>query len=775
MRRALLALVAFAVLVTVVPAAASTPTEPWLDEDFADTSTAFGSMAGLRSIDGHVGNGVASVIPRGRHWGSTGHWNLAANGHAGAEELYWRYWLRFPDGFRVDAPARGKLPGPAGLYTYNCLGGRPSTPSAPCWSARMLFSPLNPGEGTPKRSVDVDAVTRIGSYVYHLDGPSNRGDVLLWDVDVATLDHGSWYCVEGRIDLNTPGERDGVLQGWVDGKAAYSRSDLRFRRSGEPNIDVKSFWFDVYYGGSQTSPVANQIHFDSLVVDDQRIGCDDSTGGRGTFTDDDDSIFESDIEWLAATGITKGCDPPSNTRFCPDQKVTRGQMAAFLHRALDQILDVPSAPPEPPPPPTMWGVSTNGPYKEDLDRYASFGAVPELYRVAYRIDSTDAGNNWLGSGNTDPPHWVPLQLEHVWSRGATPLVEIRVQDLPGLVSGALDVRLEAVTATLGDWVAGGGGRRLVVDVLPDGNDRYRDWGDDPSRYKPAFRRVVDRLRADLPSDAIRTVYTSRVDMRSSRHSFGDHRHGYELFFPGEAWVDVAALSGFSSGQGWADKFGPRTDELAGVVGPEIPVIASLAGAVDDAYRDEFVDGLISHVEASPQFMGWVWPDIVRSNLDLAVSNSTGLDADFSRLVAASGGGTDWLFSNAFADWRAARASMVTFTDTGASVFRADIGWLARAGITKGCSPTEYCPEDPVKRQEMAAFLDRALRFAPAPAGNRFRDDTGIFEDQIERLAHAGVTRGCNPPANDLFCPSNPVTRGQMAAFLRRALGGVLGG
>jgi len=35
-----------------------------------------------------------------------------------------------------------------------------------------------------------------------------------------------------------------------------------------------------------------------------------------------------------AAGITAGCDPPVNDRFCPDDVVTRGQMAAFLHRAL---------------------------------------------------------------------------------------------------------------------------------------------------------------------------------------------------------------------------------------------------------------------------------------------------------------------------------------------------------------------------------------------------------------------------------------------------------
>ncbi len=65
---------------------------------------------------------------------------------------------------------------------------------------------------------------------------------------------------------------------------------------------------------------------------------DDDDGGIGpppTFVDDDASIFQADIERLAAAGITKGCNPPTNDRFCPDSNVTRGQMAAFLHRALE--------------------------------------------------------------------------------------------------------------------------------------------------------------------------------------------------------------------------------------------------------------------------------------------------------------------------------------------------------------------------------------------------------------------------------------------------------
>ena len=54
----------------------------------------------------------------------------------------------------------------------------------------------------------------------------------------------------------------------------------------------------------------------------------------GTFVDDDGNIHEGNIEAIAAEGITKGCNPPVNNRYCPGSNVSRGQMAAFLNRAL---------------------------------------------------------------------------------------------------------------------------------------------------------------------------------------------------------------------------------------------------------------------------------------------------------------------------------------------------------------------------------------------------------------------------------------------------------
>lgn len=57
-------------------------------------------------------------------------------------------------------------------------------------------------------------------------------------------------------------------------------------------------------------------------------------GGGDLFADNDHSIFENDIDKLGAAGVTKGCNPPANDRFCPSGSVTREHVAAFLHRAL---------------------------------------------------------------------------------------------------------------------------------------------------------------------------------------------------------------------------------------------------------------------------------------------------------------------------------------------------------------------------------------------------------------------------------------------------------
>ncbi len=113
------------------------------------------------------------------------------------------------------------------------------------------------------------------------------------------------------------------------------------------------------------------------------------------------------------------------------------------------------------------------------------------------------------------------------------------------------------------------------------------------------------------------------------------------------------------------------------------------------------------------------------------------------------------------------------TDSVDSTFFRDIVWLRSTGVTKGCNPpanTLFCPDSSVTRGQMAAFLVRYLGLTDSGTVDFVDDDGNQFEDAINKLATAGITKGCNPPANDRFCPDSYVTRGQMAAFLVRALG-----
>ena len=114
-----------------------------------------------------------------------------------------------------------------------------------------------------------------------------------------------------------------------------------------------------------------------------------------------------------------------------------------------------------------------------------------------------------------------------------------------------------------------------------------------------------------------------------------------------------------------------------------------------------------------------------------------------------------------------------FDDNDRSTFEDAINRMAEAGITRGCNPPandRFCATRTITRGEMAAFLARAFD-EPHSSTDHFVDDNrSIFEDAINRIADAGITLGCDPPTNSMFCPGAKVTRGQMAAFLMRALG-----
>jgi hypothetical protein len=114
----------------------------------------------------------------------------------------------------------------------------------------------------------------------------------------------------------------------------------------------------------------------------------------------------------------------------------------------------------------------------------------------------------------------------------------------------------------------------------------------------------------------------------------------------------------------------------------------------------------------------------------------------------------------------------SFTDVPrTSPFYRFIETLLHNGVTAGCAEGQFCPASFATRAQMAVFAlagNEGASYTPPPCstGNETFDDvpaTSGFCRWIEELSRRGIVAGCSvsPP---LYCPSQPVTREQMAVF-----------
>lgn len=100
----------------------------------------------------------------------------------------------------------------------------------------------------------------------------------------------------------------------------------------------------------------------------------------GRFSDDDGSVHEENIEVIAELGITVGCNPPDNDRYCPRRVVTRAQMMAFLSRALGGSGTGVSGPSR------FSDVADSAWYRTDLEWMAELGVVMPYEDGTFRPD-----------------------------------------------------------------------------------------------------------------------------------------------------------------------------------------------------------------------------------------------------------------------------------------------------------------------------------------------------------------------------------------------------
>jgi hypothetical protein len=147
-----------------------------------------------------------------------------------------------------------------------------------------------------------------------------------------SIDHGggweTWYI---HLNNDTPGTDDGLGWGIAPGiergtKVAQGQLIGWVGDSGNAEHVAPHLHFQIFHNDVAINPYQHLLTAPRLTEPLLRVF-------NGTFSDDDGSVHEADIEKLVATGVTRGCSTQPML-YCPDQSITRGQIAAFINRAL---------------------------------------------------------------------------------------------------------------------------------------------------------------------------------------------------------------------------------------------------------------------------------------------------------------------------------------------------------------------------------------------------------------------------------------------------------
>ncbi len=230
------------------------------------------------------------------------YWPLLNAGLA-PRNLYMRYYIKLAPNWNPNmcnaagtvVGSGGKFPGPADVRTSTDTGGQCGNGGNPadgtnCWSMRSHYRDCSSNDRMAC-STKPNAVARFGSYLYYNQQSTATGDVGYWDnddwgsqrggggtcadnpanlycgkQDFGVLETDRWYQIEIQTSMNTPGEDDGVIRGWVDGRLAYEKTNLQFRKEGHDLLHNRHVWLNIYRGGKYGNCSDSAVYLDQMVL-----------------------------------------------------------------------------------------------------------------------------------------------------------------------------------------------------------------------------------------------------------------------------------------------------------------------------------------------------------------------------------------------------------------------------------------------------------------------------------------------------------------------------
>jgi hypothetical protein len=156
-------------------------------------------------------------------------WRWPIGNHRAAQLSY---TMQFSQGF--DFVKGGKLPGVCG-GPENVSGGKPGD-GRNGFSVRLMWRSEGRGE----------------AYVYHKNQPEKYGESFAFPEDFR-FPTGKPVHVRLAVEMNTGGQRDGILRVWLtlpgqDERLVIERSDMEWRSSDTFHVD--SLLFETFHGGN---------------------------------------------------------------------------------------------------------------------------------------------------------------------------------------------------------------------------------------------------------------------------------------------------------------------------------------------------------------------------------------------------------------------------------------------------------------------------------------------------------------------------------------------
>ena len=169
-------------------------------------------------------------------------------------ELYFRYYLKFEDGF--DFRLGGKLPGLMGGGNSWSRSGGNQPDGTNGWTLRFMWNRNG----------------RITVYAYVPPSENGKWGSEKWgqSIDCNFLaEAGKWHLIEQFVNTGTPGKDDGKLIIWIDGKKRLEIDDMRFRDVDNDFGKIGGIYFSTFHGGNTADwgPLHDSfVQFSNLVV-----------------------------------------------------------------------------------------------------------------------------------------------------------------------------------------------------------------------------------------------------------------------------------------------------------------------------------------------------------------------------------------------------------------------------------------------------------------------------------------------------------------------------